>query len=503
MAGSPSKGIPRSIARDGWWLSTPVDAGGAGGSEPLRTDDVTYPTAWHFMIVMALLVLADWLFWRKALGLSLALFAPALVLGLLMALERAATLRDVIIGGIIIVFSLLPVIEYVQPLSLLFYVVGLATFAVWIGFKGELRGQQFLLAVVRFIGCAPLQTVHDIKVSSKMTIRDQDWAARGRSLVLAWALPLLVGSAFVALLIAGNPLMEEWTQTLPPLFGGIEVDIGRLSFWIVMIVVVWPFMLTHGMRRRLLSPRQSDASVSFGQTPAIVNAISVLNSLVLFNLIFALQTGLDLAYLWAGAALPEGMTYAQYAHRGAYPLVATAILAAAFALISRPFARKRAWLRLMLALWIGQNLLLVVSSLYRLDLYAAVYGLTYWRVAAFIWMGLVAIGLVLIGWQIARDKTNIWLLRRNLVLLTATLYACCFVNFAELIADYNLALAKGNGGLSKLDSSYICDLGPTARRAILDFEMHTGTDICPGVRLHSLLPELGWRGWGLRWWRTQ
>ena len=36
----------------------------------------------------------------------------------------------------------------------------------------------------------------------------------------------------------------------------------------------------------------------------------------------------------------------------------------------------------------------MISSILRLDLYVGIYSLTYWRVAAFIWMGLVAVGLV-------------------------------------------------------------------------------------------------------------
>jgi len=38
--------------------------------------------------------------------------------------------------------------------------------------------------------------------------------------------------------------------------------------------------------------------------------------------LFAIQTVLDIQYLWRGAALPDGMSYATYAHRGAYPLIA-------------------------------------------------------------------------------------------------------------------------------------------------------------------------------------
>ena len=62
----------------------------------------------------------------------------------------------------------------------------------------------------------------------------------------------------------------------------------------------------------------------------------------LFQAVFALQNGLDLAFLWSGAPLPDGMTLAEYAHRGAYPLIATALLAGLFVLVTlRPGAPTR------------------------------------------------------------------------------------------------------------------------------------------------------------------
>jgi hypothetical protein len=57
-------------------------------------------------------------------------------------------------------------------------------------------------------------------------------------------------------------------------------------------------------------------------------------SLILFSAIFAVQTSLDVLYLIYGVDLPDGMTYAQYAHRGAYPLLVAALLAGWFVLIA-------------------------------------------------------------------------------------------------------------------------------------------------------------------------
>ena len=168
---------------------------------------------------------------------------------------------------------------------------------------------------------------------------------------------------------------------------------------------------------------------------------AVTRSLVLFNALFALQSGLDLTYLWGGASLPDGMSHAEYAHRGAYPLIVTALLAAGFVLIAmRPGgpAEHSRLIRPLVLAWIGQNILLVISSIFRLDLYVAAYSLTYLRLAAFIWMILVATGLLLILIQIVLKKPNSWLLTANAVSLALVLYGCCFINVPRLVASYNV-----------------------------------------------------------------
>ena len=118
-------------------------------------------------------------------------------------------------------------------------------------------------------------------------------------------------------------------------------------------------------------------------------------------------------------------------------------------------------------LWVGQNVLLVVSAIMRLNLYVETYLLTYWRVAAFIWMAIVAIGLILILTRIVMYRSNAWLIAANLIVLALTIYVCSFVNFASLVANYNVAqsLAPANAG-RPVDLNYIVELGPQAIPAL-------------------------------------
>ena len=96
-----------------------------------------------------------------------------------------------------------------------------------------------------------------------------------------------------------------------------------------------------------------------------------------------------------------------------------------------------------------------------------IYSLTYWRVAAFIWMLLVAAGLILIVARIAFDRSNTWLVQMNLATLALLACICAFINFPYIIASYNVDHSKevsGNG--LALDFGYLVGLGPQAVPAI-------------------------------------
>ena len=257
---------------------------------------------------------------------------------------------------------------------------------------------------------------------------------------------------FALLFVSANPLIEDFVTSLDPGVLFDHISPVRIGFWLIAASASWPFIRVRLRHRRArkkphFNPPGSGRAIS-GDTagipaPAVepVNALAflfnraaVLRSLVLFNGLFAAQTAMDLAYLWGGLALPDGMTYAQYAHRGAYPLIATALLAGVFVLIAmRPGAETERLpvIRILVFAWIAQNVLLVVSSILRLDLYVEVYALTYLRVAAFIWMFMVIVGLVLIVARIALNRSNAWLVSANLINLGLVLYACGFVNFAH------------------------------------------------------------------------
>jgi hypothetical protein len=113
---------------------------------------------------------------------------------------------------------------------------------------------------------------------------------------------------------------------------------------------------------------------------------------------------------------------------------------------------------------------LVGSAALRHDLNVEAYSLTMLRTSAFVWMGLVATGLVLITLRILLAKSNGWLIAANAIALTATLYVCSFVNWPYAIATYNVghSFEIAHAGPS-LDVKYLRQLGPQVIPALNDF----------------------------------
>ncbi len=181
------------------------------------------------------------------------------------------------------------------------------------------------------------------------------------------------------------------------------------------------------------------------------------------------------------------MSYAEYAHRGAYPLIVTALLAALFVLLTvrrDAGGRNARLIRALVYLWIGQNIMLCLSAILRLDLYVAAYSLTGMRVAAGLWMLLVALGLLLIMLRILLDRSNAWLFAWNIAGLLVVLYGVAVTDVDGVVARYNVEHSRDLGGSGQwLDITYLASLGPAALPAIDSYLARASFRHLPDFRL--------------------
>lgn len=305
---------------------------------------------------------------------------------------------------------------------------------------------------------SPLRDLNRLANVGRQSDRASIW-----TVLAVLALPVVGGGVFLALFANANPLISDAFRAIR--FPSLWIAATHLAFWVAALLVIWP----NFRPRNTVIMRRSRVPGSAPSAPDLPLATLTL-SLLTFNVIFAVQNGLDLAFLWSGAALPSGVTLADYAHHGAYLLIATALLAGAFVLVaSRPggLGSQSTTVRRLLVAWIAQNLLLVASSALRTLDYIDAYSLTRLRIAALAWMAVVGTGLVLIGWRMLSGRSARWLINANAVTAGVVLTASSIVDYGAVSAAWNIRHART---AADLDLCYIHSLGSSSLLPLIELE---------------------------------
>ncbi|MGB1235244.1 MAG: DUF4173 domain-containing protein [Planktomarina sp.] len=454
-------GVPDALLRDGWWLSAPVEA-----QRGTAVKSTTVAIGW---LTAAIVLLADITFWHGAGSLPLTVFTGVFT-GLMIWVFKPSEWRKLLMfAGL----SILPVLAFWQTLSVIFWIIGLAGITV-VAAGNPLRAMGHIWLRLPWMG--PKQAVPRL-----IATRNH---AKGsmRHWVQSWGLAVGVGLVFAVLFLLANPVLDDLAYNIANSFDMSDDVILRVLLW---LFAAW-FAISVGAAK--------DVTVSGRKAmPVLFTAVAVRNALLVFNVMFAVQLVSDSTVVLGLVDLPANMTLADFAHRGAYPLVATALLAGVFMLLARPH-RSFPNVTLLLAVWVGLNVLLVASAALRLNVYIADFGWTYLRVYAAIWMVLVVLGLCFVAYDIWRRQADGWVVKWSVRSALITLFIACFINIGSFIATKNIE--RYETGL-RMDWQYLCHMDVSASAVMKSWyvdKCHGRYYYSPTVRIDS------WRGWDFRRW---
>lgn len=477
------------------------------------------------LLCVALVIVADRLFYDQPLGWTGGLFAALLAVGVLIRNARGLRVWAGRITLLALAGLVLALVEHPGPLRITMALLALASLAAINHHGWTTSASAWIARWFEIFSRAFVQLPTDIVWANRWTRTHGGRAARALRTFSQWSIPVLLSLVFIGLFALANPVVSTWVErasnSISRVFTNFfeYVSVSRMLLWAGFAAVSWS--LLRGRCRWPLA-RKGVAEQDIAQPlvgPASLDLPGLLvRCLILFNLVFAVEMAIDLATVLSnGSILPEGMTFRAYARRGAYPLVATALLAAGFVIIAFPSGKTALaamqnsnamrWARRLVCLWIAQNVLLTLSAMWRLWMYVEAFSLTRLRVAAAIWMALVAIGLITIIWRIIQHRTNSWLVRVNLVSLLATLYICCFFNFDSTIVWYDAQRCMEIGGPGPhLDREYLRSLGPEAIEPFQWLEQRTAkAEFAEQLRgdVRTLTMDLQgdlktWQGWTWR-----
>lgn len=232
-----------------------------------------------------------------------------------------------------------------------------------------------------------------------------------------------------------------------------------------LALLTFAFMAALGFLSYIFFPKQTQKAATESNAARIGKEIEVLVFLGLISTLFLVFIGFQIAYLFGGEAniINRGFTYAEYARRGFFELLAVAALSLLILLTSEKYAgveTKKDWRFQIPALTlIIEVVIVMVSAFKRLSLYIDVYGMTLLRfyVAGFIMLLLVMFFLLAV--KFIKSKKEQFFAFGALLSITAFLVVVNIMNPDAFIAKTNL---KQYTQTRKLDVVYMGQLSADA-----------------------------------------
>jgi hypothetical protein len=327
-------------------------------------------------------------------------------------------------------------------------------------------------------------------------VRAGRWSARVLAVArgVALAAPLLV--VFGALLVAADAVFARFVAEV------LRIDLEVLV-WHIISAVFFAWVAGGVLRGILLQGR---VTPFWDERPltARLGIVEVGIVLGLLDVLFLSFVVVQVRYLFGGAryvASMPGLTYAEYARRGFFELVAVAALAVPLLVLAHWLLRgegaaaervfRMVGAAMSVLLWV-----IMASAVQRMVLYMEVYGLSELRMYTLAFMGWLAVVLLWFALTVLRGRRRLFAqgaLAAGLGVI-ATLNVC---NPDGLIAEVNLSRGRAGG---HFDARYAAALSADAAPALVAGLSALGPEdrdrIIGGLSgLRHRLEGADWRTW--------
>lgn len=315
------------------------------------------------------------------------------------------------------------------------------------------------------------------------------FAALGKVLIgLLVSIPLLM--MIVSLLASADEVFNHWLGQIPNLFENININefIGRTILVLLVTCVLFSYfwsLINQKLQHENLQKPQLAISFRF------LDPVTVITILILVNIIYVIFTLIQFSYLFGSLSygLPQEFTYAQYARRGFFELVAVTlinlmILLGNMNLMKPGQSAIHRLIQVLNSILVACTLILLFSAHFRMSLYEEMYGFTYLRVLTHAFMAYLLALLAATLYKVWKEKIS--LLKAYIII---SVIAYTIINYANI----DVGIAKGNIERyhkegQRIDISYLTSLSYDAVPDLINF-MGSGLDSNSADRLENSLYE--------------
>lgn len=478
-----------------------------------------------FRVLVAALLLgfiADYLFFGRWPGVSLPVFITvglAALVWLARRENRPPAGVAVATGAAVLFFAAMIAVRD-SPVLVFFNLLAVAGLLLLLlaNFRGLLNGGLgawlvHLLEAGVMIGILPFALVG--QALRTLPLRRISF---GRALPvvrgLALAVPALL--CFGGLLVAADSVFASYVGQLLNVRLPFDSD-AAVSHTVVVMIAAWMCaggIVTALSRAAPTLPAEGDTQRLHAERTAWrpLGAIEALTVLVSVDLLFGAFVVIQGAYLFGGIDTLDrtGMTFADYARRGFFELVAVACLALVLLLVLAALTGRAGMLarrfNTACVVMVALVLAMLASAFQRMWLYESAYGFTELRLYTHTFMAWLAVILVLFVAFLLRNRLALFI---RSGLYTALVYLALLnaANPEALIVQANVARYATTG---KIDAEYLttlsADAAPTIATSLNKLDpvaqqiIRTALDWRADV-ISTALETQGWPAW--TWARAQ
>ncbi|BDD04028.1 DUF4153 domain-containing protein [Aureibacter tunicatorum] len=371
------------------------------------------------IIAATLAITGTYLLYDNTIGINYLLFSSVSAISAI-AIHNKASTQNKLIAILPSILSSFSLMLFPQQISL--YIWMISYFSMWILLANPLKPLLIPLQSLIAIFESPKNQISFFKKITNSE-KAQDWKSKFYIAFITFLICLI----FITLYSSGNAIFASYLSMieLPSLNFGLIINcliLFVIIFGLAESRVNESLKKYNGKKQHLeksnINPKDEK---EFSIAKASIWSITV---------ILLLVNALDLITI-STKKLPEGMSFSSYVHEGFYTLIIAICLAIGMILYfyrnRLNFHQKVKHLRLACNMWILQNIALAFITCYKNLIYVEAYGLTYKRVAVFLFLLCTLIGLTLSLWKIKKPYTN-WLYFNRTVA-----YAFLFGIFTSLI----------------------------------------------------------------------
>lgn len=384
----------------------------------------------HFFSTLSIATVGSYLFYQSNPGVNHLVFT-LLSIALLIHINKSSSIRTLLLACLPAILCSTFLIVYPQTITRIIWLF--SYLLMWSSMTYSPYPLVILLQGIISIITSPFKTLSIKNITNTKLDTNRK---NKQALVYLVALSIII--TFSVLYINSNPVLGN-------LYSNIDFSFIQVGF---VLSIMWLSFLTFGLLK--ISHSKEIRYLNLKQPLICKTALSEKDeqeyriaklSIWTISTILLFANSADLIVIFMGK-LPSGVTYSQYVHQGFNTLIFTMSLAIGLVIYfyrgQLNFHSKISILKKACIFWIVQNLLLALITIYKNFLYVEVYGLTYKRIAVFLGLLCVIIGLILTIMKLQKPYSNWFYFNKLALSAYVSFILISFIPIDYTISYYNI-----------------------------------------------------------------